>query len=105
MLNHNHVVFDDPFIVERSIEEFAPLIDILERVEPESPRTPVLKRLVVIGTQVGAQLLRSIYRIARAVQWASQPTKHQRPSVHPGLGLEFMVFGIFVVSVAMSLLM
>jgi hypothetical protein len=105
MLNHNHVVFDDPFVVGPSIEEFAPMIDTLDLVEPASPRTPVLNWVVFVGTQLGAGLLRSICRIAHAIKWASQPSKHQRPSLHPGLGLEFTVFGLFVVSVAMSLLM
>jgi hypothetical protein len=101
---HNHVVFDDPFVVGPSVEEYARSIDESELVETRRPRLLVLKRLCSICISLGARLILSAVRIAYAIQWASQPTKRQLHQVHPGVGLEFVVFGFFVVSVAMSLL-
>jgi hypothetical protein len=96
----------DDFIVGPSVEEFAPLTDEIESVQkkPESFWLFLASRSFGICFAACVAIASSLAHISSAVRWASQPRKQPVRQVHPGLGLEFTVFGLFVVCATMSLL-
>ena len=109
MQTHDQTYVVDDFIVGPQIEEFAPLIDEKREDVARHSVTPhgqvfgcVLRACVTVCVGV----IRSLERIANAIRWASEPRKRPAPrKAHPGLVLEFVVFGIFVVCAAMGTLL
>jgi hypothetical protein len=98
----HHITSCDVFIAGPQIDEWEtsyPEIDLVKTVESE---TWTLRLVAYWFVAALCAVLRMgfvlVFRIARTIRWASQPPKKRiQKTAHPGLSLEFVVFGLAVI--------
>lgn len=106
-----HNMFYGDFIVDRQVEErVLPSSEMAEELKvvkaSSAPHWKAAQQFTRLCWTVLVGITRSIGRIFGAIRWASEPAKSPPPTgVRPGLGLELVVFGLFVVSAGMSLVL
>ena len=112
MQTHDHTIFCDDFIVERQIDEYEesyPEIANMEKAVVRSSGSRIWRAFrftLWMCFAPCAFVVRSLLRIAKAIQWASKPRQGNVPKeVYPGLMVEFVVFGLFVVCAGMSIVL
>lgn len=111
MKTHSQTIFCDDFVAQRQIEEYEhlyPEIAYKEELVVWSSGSRILRAFQVTLRLCFAPCVfvaRSLLRLVKLIRWASTPQKQYAPKkVHPGVVLEFVVFGLLVVSAAMSTL-
>lgn len=112
MKNHSQTIFCDDFMSQRQSDELTYReFDSPEELAVWSPDSRILRvlRFTLRGCFAACSYVaHALLRIAKLIRWASQPDKKKRstpkPVHHPGVVLEFVVFGFFVMGVAMSTL-
>jgi hypothetical protein len=112
MQTHDHTIFCGDFIAERQVEEYEHSYPEISTLEENVVRASGQRFWRSLRFAIGACFApfafaaRSLLRIARLIRWASEPREREAPKqVYPGAMLEFVVFGFFVVGVAVSTLL
>jgi hypothetical protein len=112
MQTHDHTLFCGDLIAERQIEEYEDSYPEIANFEETVVRSSGRRFFSVLRIALRACLIpcafavHSLRQIATLIQWASSPRSRQmQKTVHPGIMLEFVVFGLFVVGAAMSTLL